>query len=98
MRIDNSDFTVANKSANKEPIIVVEVAFDSANTDVYYFCTRSADGLSGANVINDCVKGVSGTSQKLNPDKALSDSTTQLQLTQVPELIQTLLKVKEAVS
>lgn len=72
MRIDNSNFTVANKSANKEPIIVVEVAFDSANTDVYYFCTHSVDGLSGANVVNDCVKGVSGTSQKLNPDKALS--------------------------
>lgn len=33
-----------------------------------------------------------------NPSKALSDSTTQLELTQVPELIKTLLKVKKAVS
>lgn len=72
MRIDNATFAAANKDATKEPVIVVEVAFDSANTDLYYFCTHTVDGLSGVNVINNCIEGVSGTSQKLNPDKALS--------------------------
>ena len=33
-----------------------------------------------------------------NPEKALSDSTTQLDMTQVPELIKSLLKIKKAVS
>ena len=33
-----------------------------------------------------------------NPDKALSDSTTQLDMTQVPELVKSLLKIKKAVS
>jgi len=71
MRLDSTNFNVENKSTNKEPIFVVELAFDSANTDLHYLTSKPVTGLAG-NIINNTLKIVSSTSQKINPDKALS--------------------------
>lgn len=71
MRLDTPEFEVKNKSKHKEPIFVVELSFDEANTDVHYLTSKPVTGLTG-NIINDTLKIVSSTSQKLNPDKANS--------------------------
>lgn len=72
MRTDNSAFSSVNKARNRELFFVVEIAFDLANTDLYYLTFSTVPGLSGANVIDGCLESISGTSQKVNPDKALS--------------------------
>lgn len=72
MRIDNSSFADLNKDQQREPSFVVEIAFDSANTDLIYLTFDAVTGLSGYNVINGVLEKISGTTQKINPDKAVS--------------------------
>lgn len=71
MRIDNIEFDELNKSSTLEPVIVVALSFDETNTDIHYLTSRPVADLSG-NIINDTLKVVSSTSQKINPEKALS--------------------------
>jgi len=71
MRIDNFDFGELNRATSLEPIIVVALSFDQGNTDVHYLTSRTVDGLSG-NIINNTLRVVSSTSQKITPEKALS--------------------------
>ena len=47
MRTDTVEFDNANKSAAREPRYVIEVAFDSANTDLVYFTSHSDAALPG---------------------------------------------------
>jgi hypothetical protein len=72
VRSDNSAFSTVNKARNRELFFVVEMAFDLANTDLLYLTFDTTPGLSGANVINGCLESISGSTQKINPDKALS--------------------------
>lgn len=72
MRLDNEQFTIANRTEIKEPRYVIEISFDDAYTDLYYLTSHPVTSLSGSNVIDDCIQKISGTTQKLNPDKANS--------------------------
>lgn len=71
MRTDSANFTVQNLSSAKSPRYVIELSFDPENTILRYF-TSHADAATpiGAQVIYSVVQGISGTSQKLNPDTA----------------------------
>ena len=71
MRIDLDEYEAVKTSEVQEPIIVIEVAFDDANTDLHYITSHPVNGLTG-NIIESALKSVSSTSQKLNPEKALS--------------------------
>lgn len=71
MRIDSFEFNSYNKGQTREPRFVVELSFDSANTDIHYLTSHPISGLTG-NIINDTLEIVSSTSQKLNPEKANS--------------------------
>jgi len=67
----SSKFHQANNDLRKEVRWVIEVSFDLANTDLYYF-TSHADcevppGTPDANVIYSVVKKPVVTSQKLDP-------------------------------
>lgn len=71
MRADTDSFRGKNLAPAKDPRYVVEVAFDSANTILWYFTSHTdAATPSGASVISNVVEGLSGTSQSLNPDEA----------------------------
>lgn len=72
MRIDNPAFAAKNGAASKRPFFVVGVEF--AAGDIVYIKSH-ADALApeGATVLADCrIKGVGGTSQKIDPDKGVS--------------------------
>lgn len=71
MRTDTVLFTQKNTAKDKRPRYVIELAFDSANTILWYF-TSHADTATpgGASVISKVVEGLAGTSQTLSPDKA----------------------------
>lgn len=71
MRIDNDQFNALNNSNSRSPVYVVELAFDDANTDLHYLTSHSVTNLTG-NIINDTLKNISSTSQKINPEKANS--------------------------
>ncbi len=73
MRADTDSFELKNKSASKDPRYTVEIAFDPANTDLHYF-TSHADSATpaGATVTSGVIKGLSGTSQSVSPEKALA--------------------------
>jgi hypothetical protein len=71
MRIDSPEFAIPNKASDREPLFVVELAFDTANTDLHYFTSGTVDGITGS-VISGGVVSISSTSQKISPDKALS--------------------------
>lgn len=71
MRIDNQNFSEANQSQWREPRFVFCVDF--GDEDLYYLTSHEIDGLSGSNVIEGVLVNASGTSQKLNPDKANSE-------------------------
>jgi len=71
MRIDTQEFAEYNKAATKEPVFVVALSFDSANTDIHYLTSALVPGLTG-NIINNTLKIVSSTSQTINPEKAIA--------------------------
>ena len=77
MRNDNSNFSLANTAANKEPRFVIQLSFDNANTDLVYLTshldTATPSGAVGSGlVVSNVVNVVGGQSQQLNPDKANS--------------------------
>ena len=68
MRTYNTNFSEVNRATAKEPRLVVEVSFDFANTDLYYFTSHPDAALpSGASSVSGSVAKVTSTSQKLNP-------------------------------
>lgn len=71
MRIDNVDFAGVNESQWQSPQFVVTVDF--GDDDLFYLTSHTISGLSGENVIEGVLTSISGTSQKLNPDKANSE-------------------------
>lgn len=72
MRTDTTEFTQYNQASAQEPVFVVEVAFDDAGADVIYLTSHAVDGLAGE-VFESVLTDISGTTQKINPDKALSE-------------------------
>lgn len=71
MRIDNSAFAEVNDSQWQAPQFVVSIDF--GDDDLFYLTSHPVTGLAGENVIEGVLVSVSGTSQKLNPDKANSE-------------------------
>lgn len=68
MRLDNFA-----RDRNKKPRYVVRVAFDQANTDFVYFTSHPDTELpDSVTSITDVIRHISGTSQKIDPDKGLS--------------------------
>lgn len=72
MRTDTQAFDDRNRSAVQEPTFVVEIAFDDAGTDLIYLTSLPVTGLTGE-VYESVLADISGTTQKINPDKALSE-------------------------
>ena len=72
MRIDTPEFSQYNKASAQEPAFVVEIAFDEAATDLVYLTSHTIAGLSGE-IFEGVLTAISGTTQKINPDKALSE-------------------------
>ena len=72
MRTDTTEFSQYNNASSQEPVFVVEVAFDDAGADVIYLTSHAVDGLAGE-VFEAVLTDISGTTQKINPDKALSE-------------------------
>ncbi len=72
MRIDGENFRIKNTAPTKEPYYVVRIYFDNANTDYVEFTSHPNSESSGGTVISDVVKGISGVSQKINPDQGNS--------------------------
>lgn len=72
MRIDTPEFSQYNKAPAQEPAFVVEIAFDDAGTDIIYLTSHAIAGLSGE-IFDSVLTDISGTTQKINPDKALSE-------------------------
>ena len=71
MRIDNSAFAEVNDSQWQAPQFVVSIDF--GDDDLFYLTSHAITGLTGENVIEGVLVSISGTSQKLNPDKANSE-------------------------
>jgi len=77
LRIDNPTFASANESDSKEPRYVIEISFDSANTDLLYLTSHSdtetpAGAIGAGIVIENVIEGFSGQSQEINPDRGNS--------------------------
>ena len=72
MRIDTPEFSQYNKASAQEPAFVVEIAFDEAATDLIYLTSHAIAGLTGE-IFEGVLTDISGTTQKINPDKALSE-------------------------
>lgn len=77
MRADSSAFAAYNTAASKRPRVVIELAFDTANTDLLYLTSHPdtdlpAGAVSGGVAIEDVVNSISGFTQKINPDQANS--------------------------
>ncbi len=73
MRTDTAVFSEENAKLAKRPRYVVELAFDSDNTILWYFTSHSDAALpGGGSVIHDVLEGLSSTSQTLKPDVANS--------------------------
>lgn len=70
MRIDGDTFAGFNSAPEKRPRFVAAVSFDTANTDILYLTSHSDTATpDGATVISNVLRKLSGTSQKINPDK-----------------------------
>ncbi|NWN92304.1 fibronectin type III domain-containing protein [Marinobacter adhaerens] len=72
MRTDTGEFTQYNQSESQLPVFVVEIAFDDAGEDFIYLTSHPVEGISGE-VFESVLTDISGTTQKINPDKALSE-------------------------
>lgn len=74
MRIDQENFATKNTAENKSPYYVVEISFDSANTDLLYVTSNANAALPIAALsIDGVLEGLSGTSQKVVPEKGLAE-------------------------
>ena len=73
MRIDNDDFNNANTGLSKDPRYVIEISFDTTNTDLLHITSHADAALPVAAVsIDGVVINMSGTSQSVTPEKSLS--------------------------
>lgn len=73
MRPDTFIFATHNVALTKEPRFVVEVAFDEANTILWYFTSHADAALpGGGGLISTVIQEWSSASQSLNPDAANS--------------------------
>lgn len=73
MQINSSNFDWLNLAKSKQPLYVIEIAFDDAFTDLVYFTSdSSALTPTGFPVYHSVVKNISGSSQKVNPIKAIA--------------------------
>jgi len=77
LRVDNPNFANANESESKEPRYVIQISFDSANTDFLYLTSHSdtatpAGAIGAGIVIENVIEGFSGQSQEINPDRGNS--------------------------
>lgn len=71
MRVDTAAFVAKNTQLAKRPRYTIELAFDTANTILWYLTSHTdAATPPGAAIIANVVEGISGTSQVLNPDQA----------------------------
>lgn len=96
MRVDNVNFTAKNNDASKEPRYTIELSFDFANTDLHYFTSHSDAQIPiGAVSTASVVSGISGTSQKITPDKGrASIGAININLVDLSESISTLFNTK----
>lgn len=73
MRADSAAFELPNLAPNKEPRFVVEVSFNSANTDLYYITSHNDAAIpSGGLAIKGVLKGLDGIGQDVTPEAALA--------------------------
>lgn len=77
MRADSAEFASYNTAANKRPRVVIELSFNTANTDLLYLtshadCDVPAGAVSSGITIQNVVKNISGQTQEINPDQANS--------------------------
>jgi len=70
MRTDSAAFTLLNDSPNKDPRYVVEVAFDTANTDLHYYTSHNDTATpTGAVVTKNVIRNIDVVSQQISPRK-----------------------------
>lgn len=73
MRSDTENFSVFNRSAQRQPLYLVQIAFDTAATDLHYFLTNSDTAYPwGATTYPGTVVSIDGYSQRLDPLNANS--------------------------
>ena len=73
MRADTAAFAEKNQATSKDPRYTVELSFDSGNTILAYFTSHSdAATPGGGTTFAGVLEGVSGTSQRIDPDKGNS--------------------------
>lgn len=73
MRSDSAAFALQNLAASKEPRYTIEIAFDPANTDLWYFTSHSDGETANPSVTTyGVVEGLSGTSQRITPQKGIA--------------------------
>jgi hypothetical protein len=74
LRFDNVIFAALNAAEAKSPRYVIEIAFDTGNTDLWYF-TSHDDALLPAGVTTNkttgCISNLSSTSQSIDPIKSI---------------------------
>lgn len=71
MRIYNTNFVGFNSASEKSPRFTLVISFDTANTDLLALTSHEDTATpAGVPVISNVVREISGTSQKINPDKA----------------------------
>jgi len=72
MRSDNAAFIAKNVSNTKEPYYTVEISFTSDNSVVRYFTSHTDAQIPvGGTKITNTVDNISGTTQRILPEKAL---------------------------
>src|SRR3990172_1983973 len=73
MRSDGAAFALKNQARTKLARYSIEIAFDAAATDLYYFTSDKQSNSAippDAAVTYNVIEGLSGTSQQINPDEA----------------------------
>jgi hypothetical protein len=71
VRTDTAVFAKHNAALSKEPRYVIEMAFDLANTVLWYFTSHADAALpGGGGIVTSVLERLSGTSQQVNPDQA----------------------------
>lgn len=96
MRTDTNNFTSLHNSETKRIRVVVEIAFDTAATDLWYFTTHSDAATPNAtNTKYGTVYRVSGISQRYNPRTATTEiGSLSVQLLDVDSAVSLLLQTK----
>jgi hypothetical protein len=73
MRQDNTTYQNLTALPNLEPRFTARISFDESDTRLYYLTSHAdAEYPGGASVCTNCIKSISGTTQKINPADANS--------------------------